>query len=124
MSHDADDERYTGMRAMWLKVMIRAAFDWVSYRDHRDPRKLRDAKEAEAWLFHGWGQGFNSFENLCRLLQVSPQGVRRWATSLSKDQITKIEHLDRVGSARRLKGSLEKLRVIFDEESLGGLEVC
>jgi hypothetical protein len=93
---DPERDRYAGDRALWLKVIIRAVFDWVSYRDSNKLLQKKIAEGAEGWLFQS-STLFNSFENICLSLGVLPEDVRRWARGLSKDQVAKIEHLDREG---------------------------
>lgn len=88
------NERYVGTRALWLKVIIRAVFDWVSYRDNSDIQKLKLAESARNWLFEK-SEMFNGFENVCDHLSLAPEKVRKWAKSISKEQVAKIEHLDR-----------------------------
>jgi hypothetical protein len=88
------EDRYVGTRALWLKVIIRAVFDWVSYRDSTNIQKLKLAESARNWLFER-SELFNGFENVCFQIDLSPQKVRVWARSISKDQVAKIEHLDR-----------------------------
>jgi hypothetical protein len=90
-------DRYAGVRALWLKVIIRAIFDWVCYRDSTKLEKRKIADNAYTWLFEP-STLFNSFENLCQFLDISPEMVRERARSMSKEQIAKIEHLEREGS--------------------------
>jgi len=90
---------YQGVRALWLKVIIRAVFDWVSYRDSTKHERRMDAESAHWWLFRT-NDFFNSFENVCVQLDLDPNRVRTWANGVTKDQVAKIEHLDRSSSAR------------------------
>lgn len=93
---DPDRDRYAGARVLWLKVIIRAAFDWVAYRDSDRFSQKKIADNAFLWLFSS-NHLFNSFESICMSLDILPEGVRDWARSLSKEDIEKIEHLDREG---------------------------
>ena len=88
------DDRYSGVRALWIKVVIRAVFDWVSYRDSDRLPQRKLAEAAEAWLFRP-SVLFNGFENICVCLDVNPEQVRKWAMRMSRDQVSKIEHLER-----------------------------
>lgn len=88
------EDRYVGTRALWLKVIIRAVFDWVSYRESTDLQKLKLAESARNWLFEK-SELFNGFENVCFQIDLAPEKVRTWARSISKEQVAKIEHLDR-----------------------------
>ena len=50
LANDSKD-RYTGYRALLLKVIIRAIFDWVCYRDSTKLEKKKIADNAYQWLF-------------------------------------------------------------------------
>lgn len=85
---------------MWIKVIIRAVFDWVAYRDSSRLFQRKLAEGAQFWLFSS-SELFNSFENVCHMLDLDPGRVRNWARTMSKDQVAKIEHLERYPSAGR-----------------------
>lgn len=85
---------YVPYRALWLKVIIRAAFDWVSYRDALKIEQRKEAERAYRWLFEP-SELFNSFENICDLVNFPPDKIRRWVRSLTKEHVAKIEHLER-----------------------------
>ena len=90
-----DDSRYTGIRILWLKVIVRAMFDWVNHRDSTKLAQLKSAESAEAWLF-GKSELFNSFESICTNLGIDPNGIRERAKKMTPDDVAKIEHLERV----------------------------
>ena len=90
------EDRYAGVRALWLKVIIRAIFDWVTYRDCAKLEKKKIADQAHHWLFEP-NQVFNSFESICRLLEIPPDFIREKALSMTRAQVAKIEHLEREG---------------------------
>src|SRR5258708_16430852 len=90
----SNEDRYAGNRALWLKVIIRAVFDWVQYRDSTRLPQKKLADSARDWLFEP-SELFNGFENICVSLDVDPTRVRKWASGLSRDQVAKIEHLER-----------------------------
>lgn len=94
------DDRYAGVRALWIKVIIRAVFDWVAYRDSTRLFQRKLAESAYTWLFRP-SELFNSFENVCHMLDIDPSRVRGWAKTMNKDQVAKIEHLERYPSAGR-----------------------
>lgn len=85
---------YVGYRALWMKVIIRAAFDWVSYRDATKLELKKEAEKAEKWLFEP-NELFNSFDNICHLVDLPPDKIRVWARALTKEHVAKIEHLER-----------------------------
>ena len=88
------DRRYAGVRALWMKVIIRAVFDWVTYRDSTKVDKKKYAEGAYAWLFQK-NLLFNSFETVCRHLDLDPERIREQARKMTKDDVAKIEHLER-----------------------------
>ena len=93
-SSTQSDRRYAGIRALWLKVIIRAVFDWVTYRDSTKLEKRKYAESADVWLFHK-STLFNSFENVCRQLDLDPEQIRNQVKKMTKDDVSKIEHLER-----------------------------
>ena len=90
------EDRYAGIRALWLKVIIRAIFDWVSYRDSTKFQQKKLAEQAYNWLFNP-SILFNGFDHICAILEIPPEKVRLKARSMSKEQVAKIEHLEREG---------------------------
>lgn len=93
-------ERYVGYRALWMKVVIRAAFDWITYRDSLKLEQKKEAEKAYRWLFQP-SCLFNSFENVCELfLGRTPDTVRQRILLMTKEHVIKIEHLDRESPAK------------------------
>jgi len=90
----SSDRRYAGVRALWMKVIIRAVFDWVTYRDNTKVDKRKYAESAHDWLFKK-NLLFNSFENICKNLDLDPQRIRNQALKMTKDDVAKIEHMER-----------------------------
>jgi hypothetical protein len=93
-SPQRSSDRYVGYRALWMKVIIRAAFDWVSYRDALKLEQRKEAERAHRWIFER-NEHFNSFENICQLVDLPPDKIRVWVKSLTKEHVAKIEHLER-----------------------------
>ena len=91
------DRRYSGVRMLWIKVIIRAAYDWVTYRDSSKLQLRKYAESADAWLF-GESHVFNSFENVCKYINANPVRVRARIRTMSKEDAKKIEYLDRLPS--------------------------
>lgn len=89
-----NDRRYAGVRALWMKVIIRAVFDWVTYKDSTKLDKRKYAESADAWLFQK-NLLFNSFENVCKQLDMDPERIRVQVKKMTKDDVSKIEHLER-----------------------------
>jgi hypothetical protein len=105
-------DRYVGIRVLWLKVIIRAVFDYVSYKDSLKLNQRKVAEAAANWLFEE-SEIFNGFANICVQLDLSAERVRTWAKSMTKDQVTKMEHLERDHSMAPqvfLKSAVSQLR--------------
>jgi len=89
----------SGIQALLLEIIRRAAYDWVLYRDHHKlkPRKL--AQEAQTWLFEecpghpDWverqrsDKEFTSFINICSMLDLDPDKVREHVRTITLRQI-------------------------------------
>ena len=91
---DPNDDRYSGVRILLMKVIIRAMFDWASYKDHPKMEKRKDAESARTWLFEKSNHP-NSFENLCLMLGLNPKRIRERASVMTKEDVAKIEFKDR-----------------------------
>ena len=110
-------EKYVGVRTLWVKVIIRAVFDWVSYKDSQKIQQLKLAESAHGWLFKP-SEVFNSFENVCFYLDMSPSNIRNWAQSLSPDQVLKIELSDRAPSPKQAFEDLNLKALVEDVDDL------
>jgi hypothetical protein len=108
-------DRYVGYRALWMKVIIRAAFDWVSYRDAMKLESRKEAEKAYKWLFQP-SQLFNSFENVCHLVDLPPDKIRHWVQTLTKEHVAKIEHLEREGGGVPILEAERRLIENMDED--------
>jgi glutamate/tyrosine decarboxylase-like PLP-dependent enzyme len=89
------DDRYVGIRALWIKVIIRAIYDWVTYRDSTKLQQIKRAEGAEIWIFRP-SELFNSFESACHYVGLDPDRVRTRIRSMSREDVGKIEYLERV----------------------------
>ena len=89
------DDRYSGVRMLWIKVIIRAIYDWITYRDSTKFHFKKLAESAEIWMFQE-SYTFNSFDNICRYISLEPDMVRGRIKLMSKEDAKKIEFLDRV----------------------------
>lgn len=92
----AQDDRYTGFRILWLKVIQRAVYDYASYRDSSklDKRKLADT--AEFWMFKP-SACFNSFDNICSLLGLDADDIRRRSKSMTRAEVETLQKLEEAG---------------------------
>lgn len=100
-------DRYAGFRKLWGRVIQRAIYDWVAWRDSSKLDKKKEAERAEVWLFSP-SVLFNSFENICMMLDIDPENVRCRARSFTKDEVLKAEHIERSG--RRVDSVLLPLK--------------
>lgn len=105
------DELYENFRLLWIKVILRATYDWVLYRDSKSRAAQRVAENAFRWLFEDYfekirhkekGQiivklerPFNSLQFLCEELDLDIISVRAFAKRLNKKQIRKLEFFTR-----------------------------
>lgn len=90
-------ERYAPVRLLWIKAIIRAAFDYALYRDHRDLKLRKFAIDAERWLFEP-SLLINSLENICQSLDINIDLVRIFSRRVTREQVKKMEFLERAGS--------------------------
>ena len=113
------DELYENFRLLWIKVILRAAYDWVLYRDAKNRASRRIAESAYKWLFEDYFEKiryrkgnkvtvklerpFNSLFFLCRELDLDIKKVRIFATTLSKKEIRKLEFFTRHRKPRERK---------------------
>ena len=89
-----NDDRYAGVRILLMKVIIRAMFDYASYKDHPKLDKRKDAENARVWLFER-SEHPNSFESICLALSLQPRKIRDRARTMTKEDVAKIEFKDR-----------------------------
>jgi hypothetical protein len=82
-------------RLLWFKVILRAAYDFVLYKDSKDPDLKDKGDDAYHWLFEAPGDRFNSFKYLCQELDLSVECVRNFVLTLPRSKIVKIEFLGR-----------------------------
>jgi len=106
------DRRYAGTRALWMKVIIRAVFDWVTYRDNTKVDKKKYAESAHEWLFKK-SILFNSFENICKNLDLDPERIRKQTLKMTKDDVAKIEHMERDYEVEEEKPVLKPSRMTY-----------
>ncbi len=105
-SADFHPERYVPYRLLWAKVIIRAAYDWALWKDSKDVRLKNFAKDAYRWLFSE-SDLMNSFNRVCEVLNVDRAKIRNYALNLTKDQVKKLEFMEREGR--------DPMRSIIDE---------
>lgn len=98
-------------RLLWIKVILRAAYDWVLYRNSKNHITKNIAESAYRWLFDPEAikhritignktkvilvQAPNSLENICDAIDLDVDSVRRFAKRLTRADIKKMEFLER-----------------------------
>ncbi len=100
-TNDFHPERYVPYRLLWAKVIVRAAYDFALWKDSRDVRLRNYARDAERWLFdeekYGSAGFMNSFNRICEVLNIDRQRIRDYAKNLTRDQVKKLEFMEREG---------------------------
>lgn len=107
----AKDERFEGYKLIWYKVILRAIYDYVLYKDSKSTSLRRLADGAHRWLYEPDIKNvtvkfngrviereetpFNSFSNICHLLSLDTEGIRQTAKKLTRKDIRKIEFFQR-----------------------------
>ncbi len=102
---------HEAIRLLWIKVILRAAYDWVLYRDSKNNTYKKIAGDAFRWLFEISKEtvivnmnnkfivvdssGFNTLEKLCDVLDIEIESVRKFANKLTRGDVKKLEFLDR-----------------------------
>lgn len=89
-------ERYVPYRLLWVKVIIRAAYDYALWKESKDLRLKKYAQDAEKWLFDP-SELVNSFENICYLFDLDIDEIRRYARALTREEVKKLEFRERQG---------------------------
>lgn len=87
-------ERYVPYKVLWAKVIIRAAYDYALWKDSRDIRLHKCAKEAEQWLFESSSLELG-FENICFAFDFPVERIRYRTRALTRDDVKKLEFLER-----------------------------
>lgn len=98
-------------RLLWIKVILRAAYDWVLYRNSKSHIYKNIAEDAYRWIFDPpkerkkivvgktevivHTQEFNSLENICDAINLDVDSVRRFSKRLTRDMVKKLEFLER-----------------------------
>ena len=107
-------DRNIPYRLLWIKVIMRATYDYVLWKDSSKFGLRKCALEAERWLF-GPSTLVNSFENICYLFDLSPDKFREYARTLTPDDVRKLEYVDRQGRAPQALPEAESPRVDGDD---------
>lgn len=113
IAHVTSGDRYSGQRKLWGRVILRAIYDWVMYRNSPELKQRKLAESAETWLFKP-NELFNGFDHVCEMLDIDPEIVRRRARTFTREEVLKAEHVERSG---RREGELPSPEERDDEAS-------
>lgn len=106
-------DEHEGYRLLWLKVIARAAYDWVLYRNSKNGYYKRLADSAHTWLFVTKQkkkeitippgttvtvtyEAINSLRNVCEMLGLDVEDVRKFAKRLTRKDVRKLEFFSRM----------------------------
>ena len=87
-------DRYAWVKLLWRKVIVRAIYDYVLWKDIPKTRKRHDAQDAQRWLFEESTLN-NSLENICLIADVDIGKIRTYARTATKAEVKKLEHIER-----------------------------
>jgi hypothetical protein len=87
-------DRHRWVRLVWRKVIVRAIYDYVLWRDDTKVAKRHWAQDAARWLFEPSALN-NSLENVCFWAGVDIAQVRHYARIATKADVKKLEHIER-----------------------------
>lgn len=86
--------RYAWVKLLWRKVIVRAIYDYVLWKDIPKTRKRHDAQDAARWLFEP-SELNNSLEQICLIADVDIGKIRAYAKTATKAEVKKLEHIER-----------------------------
>jgi hypothetical protein len=100
-------DRYSPYRLLWVKVIIRAAYDYALWKDSPELRLRKYAQDAERWLFEPSDLEL-SFESICFKFDLPIEKIREYAKNLTKDEVKKLEFRERHGREPTLTEPVEE----------------
>lgn len=78
-------ERFEPVRVLWVAVVQRAIFDYITYKDSTTSRL--DFRTAERFLFSDEG----GLVDLCQVMGWPLQAIRRRAKEMTKNEVRKMD---------------------------------
>lgn len=87
-------------KALWARVVIRALYDYVTFKSASRLHHKRDFQSAKWWLF-GADTGF---VEVCELLDWPVERLRRAAQTMTSNDVRKLEHYEREGGLLSRRG--------------------
>lgn len=82
-------ERFESVRVLWVAVVQRAIFDYITYKDSTTSRL--DFRTAERFLFSDEG----GLVDLCQVMGWPLQAMRRRAKEMTKNEVRKMDFRER-----------------------------
>ena len=99
-NHTHYEERYRRVKALWISVFIRAARDYALWKhEQHDISNRKLAEDAKRFIF----DPHSGFEDICTVFDLDVGKMRKRAECMTRDDVRKIEMLERTGVQRRLK---------------------
>ncbi len=93
------EEKYQQVKALWIFVTVRAAYDYALGRHEvADVKKVKEARTASQYLFDEGG----GLEEIAEVFDLPLEKIRKWAKDLTKNDLTKIEIFERRGGGNFL----------------------
>lgn len=95
---DYHQKRYGAYAVLWLRVYIRAVFDYVQYKHSKSIKMRREYECARRWLFDIDG----GLDIICFLFGLPLDLLRDRARNMTKKDVKKLEHFERDGMLTRV----------------------
>lgn len=95
-TYSGSPDRNAPYRLLWVKVIIRAAYDYALWKDSKDLRHRKFAEDARKWLFDPSDLEFG-LSNICEVWGLPLTKIRKFARELTKEDVKKLEFKERQG---------------------------
>jgi len=95
-TYSGSPDRNAPYRLLWVKVIIRAAYDYALWKDSKDLRHRKFAEDARKWLFDPSELEFG-LSNICEVWGLPITKIRKFARELTKEDVKKLEFKERQG---------------------------
>jgi len=89
-------DRYAPYRLLWVKVIIRAAYDFALWKDAKNINHRKFAEDARKWLFEPSELDFG-LSSICEVWGFPIEKIRHYARNLTKEDVKKLEFKERQG---------------------------
>lgn len=95
-TYSGSPDKNAPYRLLWVKVIIRAAYDYALWKDSKDLRYRKFAEDARKWLFDPSELEFG-LSNICTVWGLPITKIRKFARELTKEDVKKLEFKERQG---------------------------